>query len=336
MSPTTAIPRTRQLPGWFLAAAAVWCLAAALIPWAVVRAWGSSLPDPVATHWGPNGRPDGFAELTTVWVFPLIFTCALAAFLLGLGAALRQLRALVPVTAGMATFVGSMTGFSIASQAGQLAQESSSDWSVVMGLLAGLAVGGLWALAQRVLAPRPQLERRPGTQPPRSSQLAVADDTRVSWVGTTRTSRASRAAVWLGALAFGVPVVVFGAYRQWIPAALMLTLGATLGVVVHGILHATVIMDHAGVRVRIFDRVTVLTVPLGQIESADVVDVHWGDFGGIGLRARIATDGSWGLVTSSGEGVRVHRVGTGPLFITVSPAAEAASALNTLVARDTA
>lgn len=331
--PTPATPRPRQVPVWLLSLALAWCGAAALLPALTLRLLAGRLPDPVATHWGLDAGPDGFADLTTAWVFPLVFTLAMTGFLVGLGAALRQLRALLSVAVGMATFLGTLMALSLSGQADGRGG-SSADLAVVFGIAAGLAAGAVWGFLVRMFAPQPVVGRRPGTLAPTSERLSLGAATRVSWFGPARTSAATRAAVWVIPIPFGAFAAVFAITGQWVMLAVMVTIGLAVALLMVAFLRAGVVIDAWGVRVRALGRLTMVAIPLAQIESADVVQVHWGEFGGIGLRARIDTDGSAGLITSSGEAVRIHRTHTGPFFLTVSPAAEAASTLNALVARD--
>ena len=47
-------------PRWYLGLAVAWSAVVLSLPWMVVATMGERLPDPVASHWGADGVPDGF------------------------------------------------------------------------------------------------------------------------------------------------------------------------------------------------------------------------------------------------------------------------------------
>lgn len=325
-----------QLPGWFTAIVLVWVAAMTAVPWAVVAVLGDRLPDPVAVHWGIDGQPNGFEPLATAWVVPTIMTAGLSLFLLGLGVALRQIRLLVPFVVGLATFLAAVFGWPIAAQANAEATASSADAGVVAGLVLGLLSGVLAGLAMRRWVPRVLVPRPRGALPASAPRIGLPVGGRAVWLGRARYSAAADAVPWVVLVLLVGIAAAIAAYEQWVMAGVIGLIGVAVALLVHGFLRATVVVDAAGVRVRVMRVATVVTIPLVEIVSAEPATVHWGEFGGMGLRARLDTDGSMGLITASGEAVRVNRAGTGPFFLTVAPATEVVAVINGLVARQDA
>ncbi|MFT3877669.1 MAG: DUF1648 domain-containing protein [Propioniciclava sp.] len=328
--------RPRRLLPWFVALAVVWCAAMAFLPWATIQVFRDSLPSQVAVHWGADGLPDQFEPVEGTWVFSAVLTSTQTVCFLAFGAAIRQLRATASTVAGMATFLGVLNSTTLYGQTTALTQSEIIGISVASACVTSVVVGALFGLAMYKLAVEPRATRAPGSVPPASARLAAADGGRIAWIGRPRSGPGSRVIAWLGFVPMAVMSLIEVAYRQWLMAGILAAIGVALVLVVDATLRATVVIDASGVRVRGLGLITMTTIPMSTIESAEVTQVRSGDFGGLGLRSRIDTDGSAGLVTASGEAVQINRAGTGPFFITMSPAAEVAATLNTLIARDDA
>ena len=97
-------------PRWYLVLAVAWSAVVLSLPWIVVATMGERLPDPVASHWGADGVPDGFTPLATAWVWPAVIGLLLVALLLGLGMAMRQLRSIDAPRARHVDAVGGASG----------------------------------------------------------------------------------------------------------------------------------------------------------------------------------------------------------------------------------
>ena len=329
-------------PRWYLVLAVAWSAVVLSLPWIVVATMGERLPDPVASHWGADGVPDGFTPLATAWVWPAVIGLLLVALLLGLGMAMRQLRSMVSFSLGLATFLGVLgAGTLVAQVDGAAAEapvdaaaaEASVDAALAWSMAAGVAVGISAALLVRRLSPVAVARPTAGNAHSSSPTASPAGARPVpSWTGETRTSRGAVIGGWAAVVPLAVSVVVFVVDRQWVMAGAMMALGAVIGLLMLAFLHATVLVDADGVRVRSLGRSWV-AIPLAEIERADPVVVHWGEFGGIGLRAQIGSEGATGLITSSGDAVRIDRFGQGPFYVTLDPADQVAALINTLVAR---
>ena len=322
-------------PRWYLVLAVAWSAVVLSLPWMVVATMGERLPDPVASHWGADGVPDGFTPLATAWVWPAVIGLLLVALLLGLGMAMRQLRSMVSFSLGLATFLGVLGAGTLVAQVDGAAAEASVDGALAWSMVAGVAVGVSAALLVRRLSPVVGAVRPASAGGAHGSSGTPAHARPVpSWTGETRTSRGAVIGGWAAVVPLAVSVVVFVVDRQWVMAGAMMALGAVIGLLMLAFLHATVLVDADGVRVRSLGRSWV-AIPLAEIERADPVVVHWGEFGGIGLRAQIGSEGATGLITSSGDAVRIDRFGQGPFYVTLDPADQVAALINTLAARTT-
>lgn len=151
-----------------------------------------------------------------------------------------------------------------------------------------------------------------------------AADVEVHWARTA-TVRAEPAwwtagAAWtLGALALG-----YATSQWWLIAVLIVP-----AVLVLGSLSWTVRIDRAGLHARALLGLPRLTVRLAEIERADVAHVRpFAEFGGWGLRMR--PDGTTGLVTRSGSGLRILTSGERVTVVTVPDAGHASALLNTM------
>jgi len=313
-----------------------------LVPLAVIAAcvgggaallWSvrDELPTQIATHWDAAGRADGFSTLTEVLVTDVAFTTVMPLALLGLGLAMRQTRVLGPTSGGLAAFLAVLLFGGAFAQRGIEAPSSAGvDLALWLAYAAGILVGvSLWLVTRR--RTRPAAE--PGLSlPPGAPVLATPATTKVAWTGSLRrpvntlVPLGLGGVLVLGSVALGVAT---GALALWLPTAAIFA-------AVFGFLYATiearVTIDAGGVRARGLGVVPLATIPLSAIENATLAHVDpLRDFGGWGLRGGF--DGSWGLVTAKGDALRLERAGDSPYYLTVTDAAAAAAAVNTLIGR---
>lgn len=320
-----------NMPRWYLVLTVLWSAVMLLLPWAVVVVLGDRLPDPVATHWGSDGAADGFTPLATAWVWPVVAGGLLVVLLIGLGLATRQLRPLAAVCLGLATFIGGLGAGTIAAQADIAAENAPIGAPMAWSAVAGLSVGILAALLVRRISPVGTVERTRGPLPDTATRLHRPVATDLSWSGPTRVSRGVQIMGWATTVPLFLAAVILGLSQQWVVGAVLLGTGVAVGLLMWAFLGARVVVDETGVRVGWLGRVTLVRIPLKTIELAEPTTVSWGEFGGIGLRARIGGDGASGLITSSGEAVRINRAGQGPFYVTLDPADHVAALINTLV-----
>lgn len=291
-----------------------------------------ALPHEIAVHWGPSGLPDRFAPLSEVLLTQGFLMVVFPLVLLPIGYAARAQREMSAFAVGLAVFMGTTMTWSTLAQRGltdQTVRRAVTGPAPLVGGLAGLAVGllvwlavrrpGAKLVADRSRALDADAPRVPGASP--TSQLA--------WTGQTRVTRwVALAALPLALL---VVLVVWAAMaRQWALAALVLLLLAGVAVLYSSI-WSQVVADRRGLRVRGLGVLPWATVPLASVESASLDHVSaMADYGGYGVRTS-AADGTRGVVTSSGEAVRIKRAGEPDFIVTVDDAEGLAATLNTLV-----
>lgn len=293
---------------------------------AVVRVWSADLPDPVASHFGPDGA-DGWTALSTLaWAI----TGSVLGFSLGMWAVGRFLgrqavtrRFANALAVWFAVFLCGVLLGTLVGQRGLVdaARAEVSDAVLAIGLLAST----LAAVAAAVTTPGDRPMPTSAPVPDGVPRLDLSPGEQATWV---RRVAPRRFELVLGALvAFSVAIGAVSG--QWVFAAV---LGVLLLGVLATALHWTVTVDGTGLTARTLVRVPRFHVPLDEVEAADVVDIDpMGDFGGWGLRTGL--DGRTGIVMRRGEAIRVRRTGGREVVVTVDDAGTAAGLLNTLAGR---
>lgn len=308
-------------------------LALGLLPAAVLAATvgyvvavRDRLPDPIATHFAPGGEVDGTGSLAVHAGVP--FAIAVALWLGGLLLAWR-----VRPAARRAVATGTAAAVALASLIPvllvipnvdvQTAAEATLPRAFAAILLLAPAVGVLaWLLAG---ATAPVAATAP---PPADAQrLPVAPGEHVVWTAHERMP-------FLGWIALGVvafTAVVGVLVRDW-------TVVAT-GVASAGAVAAfstfDVFADARGVRVAFgpFDWPR-LTVPLAEVQHAEVIDTRPREWGGWGVRWTPRGGGSTGVIVRRGPALHLHRADGRRFVVTVRDADRAAATVNGLLARD--
>jgi hypothetical protein len=97
----------------------------------------------------------------------------------------------------------------------------------------------------------------------------------------------------------------------------------------------TIRVDARGLRMRSALGIPTISVPLADIESADVIDVQaLAQYGGFGVRWGL--NGRFGVILRSGEALQVLRHDRRSVVVTVDDATSAAALINGLVKRASA
>ncbi len=280
-------------------------------------AW-SELPDPVAIHWGLDGRPDGSAPLIVDVVLMGVLTGLVA--LMPLIAVLRGDRAtartMLALAHGMGVFLAVLRwrtvelnrGIDVWTDAGSL---TLLDVAGLLAVSAPFALLGWWLGGLHPEPPRLVREVVPQVLPP---------DGQLVWVGHQGWGFMR----WLGP-----GLVAAGGLATTVRvAAETLILGGTLvlvGVLLWGATSITVATGPAGLRVR-FGPLgwPAIRVLLDAIEGIEVEDVEPMAYGGWGYRV---LPGVRAVVIRRGVGIRVRRRDRPDLIVTVDDASTAAGVL---------
>lgn len=291
----------------------------AALPWAVRE----RLPDPVASHWGLDGRPDGSLPLLADAVLPALLLAAMVAIpWRAVAAADRRVgRWLLAVVTSVVALLAALRIVTL------MANLDAPDWSAAgrltpSVLLAMLVVAGVGAALGRWVG-----ATLPERTPRRRSVAATArrDDEVLVWHGRASAPPALLA-MPLIALAAAFAAVLAPAPVRGPLIALALLVGVVAAA--FGSVRATV--GPAGLVVRLgvlgWPRVT---VPLADVETVEVEDVEPLHYGGWGWRA---VPGVRALVLRRGEAIRVGRRSAPTLIVTVDGADTAAGVLAALAA----
>jgi hypothetical protein len=285
---------------------------AGLVP--LVVGW-NDLPDPVTTHWGPNGLPDGTTAQAWLWVLPV----GLAA--LGLVVAWSLRTGDGPSAEGVALlgFLGSMGIWSsgivvVANQEAPTWEEAAPfGWWQVLGLLAFSALAGwlCYLLGKRWYPPRPVA---PESQP---TVFEIPEDLDAAWTGMLR--------VWWP---FGLllPIgAVFLFLPSWLPwlAPLYVALAFLLS-------RVAVRVDRIGMRVKLGGFLTVRKITLEEIRAARRIALEPKDWGGWGYRM---VPGGSAVVLRRGDAIEIGLRNDRRFAVTVDDAATGAALLNGFLAR---
>lgn len=293
---------------------------------ALALAWRPELPDPIASHWGPDGV-DGYSAFWPLvgGMGATVLLVAVAMWLVGtrLGHQALTRRFAVGSAVWLAFFVSGVLLVLLAAQRGTadpattradgVAMAATFAGATALAVLAGLLVPGD--------PPRPASDPLPAG----AATLPLRDRENVAWLA--EAGRGSSVPAVVGALAFGAVVGV--ATQVWLFTGV---LTVVLGLLLVTMLRWTVTVDHAGLTARSLLRRPRFHVPLDEVELAEVVQVRpLAEFGGYGLR--VGLDGRTGVVLHRGEAIQVRRTGGRVVVVTVDDAATGVALLNTLAAR---
>ncbi|PZR55204.1 DUF1648 domain-containing protein [Xylanimonas oleitrophica] len=315
-------PRARAVVLWSTLAATALLLTAV----ALVLSWRADLPDPVASHWGPDGQPDGFASLggfvgtiVASTAGPCVLFAAIGWFR-GQAAATRRIVAGATVWSG--AFGAATLLMSLAPQRGlgDAAQAPGVGTALAVSLLAPLVPAAVAAF----LVPADPPQAADGQVPADASRLPVADGERVVWLRRI----AGGPGVGIGAATTIGMVGVTVALQMWT----LLLMPLLLGVLFAAMFAFVVRVDATGLTVRSRLGWPRTHVPAAEIERASVIEVEpMRDFGGWGWR--VGRGGRVGVVLRRGEALLVERSGGRSVAVTVDDAAAGAALLNTLAER---
>lgn len=290
---------------------------AAVLPFA----YGGRLPDPVASHWGFGGVPDGNLPIP---VDHLVLLAATLLVALGpLLAAARADRAAARVLVGLAH--GGAALFALLRWWTLEANADAATWRDAGPLLAGdvlvaLGVGVAAGLLGAWLA-RTRPEHPPATRT--VAPVPVAPGDHVVWIGR----QTAGPALVVPAVAVVVAAVLVAIVPG--PAAVVVPALVVAAVALATFTRVAVDVSDRGLSVRLgpfgWPRIR---VPLAEVTSVAVQHVEPMAHGGWGYRAMPEVRA---VVVRRGEGLRVGRRGRADLVVTVDGAEDAAAVLTALI-----
>jgi uncharacterized protein DUF1648 len=312
----------RRVAGLFLLPALI--LAVLVIP---VPLLADRLPDPIATHWGFTGEPDGSSARTPAWLVVVVAWALAWAGLVwrsrrpGPRSGIRMPELVVALAVG-----GFVAGMSVVTVALNLDATSWRDagslpiWGVLAVLAAAFAICGAGAALESGRPAPARPDRRVGPPP----TIGLAPGQRAVWLGRASSrllivvTLPAAAGLAAAALLVGPPegwILLFGAAVVGVAAALTATIDVTVA--------------PTGVRVG-FGPLGLprKVIPLERIERADAIDVDPLAWGGWGYR--VPRPGTSAVVVRRGPGVLLELTGNRRFVVTVDGAPEAAGLINDL------
>jgi hypothetical protein len=314
--------RRRRTAGWTTLAGVAVLIGAAL----TARSWRADLPDPVASHWAPDGTVNGFSSLDAVVGVMLggglLLVLGFGAITLWFGQSALTRRVGAAAAIWSALFFATLTLGSLNAQRGLTDARDAGDiggvlvLAVVGSLVAAVIVGV--SVPGDVHQPTTELVDRSA---PRAA-LAVGE--RASWTGAT----ASSAVTLLGLAAIALVLSLVVLTRVW---GLLIVVVLLFGLLA-AMASAVVRVDDGGVTIRSGLGWPRTRVPLDEIVRADVTEVRpLRDFGGWGWR--VGRGGRVGIALRRGESLLIERTGGRSIVVTVDGAAVAAGVVNALADR---
>jgi hypothetical protein len=288
-------------------------LATIVVP--LVLFW-NDIPNPMATHWGISGEPDGSMP-------PLALLLLVGGIFVAMWGAVWRVSSHYPyeTPSFAAGLIGAGGLLATVQWIAVLANRDRADWTdageftglhIVVAVVVALAAG---YLGWRISGGSQGSDRPEGDRP----TLDLAADQTAVWAGSGR----GPLLVAIGVVLLVIAVAVW----SWTSVALI---GIALLVLTFAQVRATV--SARGVLVSLgWLGLPSWTVPMSRIEGAEVEDVRPMSYGGWGYRLR---PGIRALVVRGGPGLRIVRSGTPDLVLTVDDAATGAALINTLRARN--
>ncbi|MBY5164367.1 DUF1648 domain-containing protein [Salsipaludibacter albus] len=286
------------------------------------------LPDPVATHFGPDGSADGFSDRSTLWVTTLGIPAVVAGLLTVLTSALpaslpRGVRWVRGIPVGIVWTVG---GIMLATLWPQRGLSDASDVRVAgSAIVLGLSLGIAATLAASRLAPVVDPPETTGRAPAGLPRADLADDATALWQGTTPPGRF---ATWLTVGLVGAGLVA-GILTAWWLGLVLVAVG---------------LLPLAGARFRVTigpASVQVsgwlggwprLAVPLATVTAARASTMRAFEYGGPGLRLAVGQPIT-AVVTGTGPALDLVRTDDSMVRISLVEADRAAAVVNSLLDR---
>lgn len=294
---------------------AVWALLLMLLGLIPIALGWAGLPDPVATHWGANGQPDGAMSRSLIWLLSVgmaLLGLVIASLLRSGGRPSAEGFAILGFMGGVGLW---LTGVLVVLNDGVATWEdagSFTGWHVVGVIVMGSALGAIgYAMGKRIVPPRPP------TAAVSVPVMELADGERAAWTGTAR--------VWWPVLVLVPLAILFLFLPGWLK--LLAPVYVTLAYLFSKV---SVVVDHRGLRVKLGGLVTAKTVGLGQVLSARPIDLEPSQWAGWGYRV---VPGGSAIVLRRGDAIEVVMRNNRRFAVTVDDAATGSALLNGLAGR---
>lgn len=297
-----------------------------LVGAAIVWSWRAELPDPVASHWGAGGEPDGFSSLNGMIALLLGLGGGLVLLFGGATWALGQTSVTRRIGAGftvwVSLFMSTIVVGTLSIQRGL--SDAREAGSVNAVALVAFLIPIVPAIIAAIVVPGDLRQPTDAPVPPDAPRLKLVDGERAVWINRASTPVAFYLAV---------PIVLVGiAIFVWARAWPMLVVDAVVVGALVTLTTFVVRVDRTGLTVRSAVGWPRYRVPLDEIVRAGVTQVApVKDFGGWGWR--VGRDGRVGVVLRKGEALLVERTGGRSIVVTVDEPATAAGLLNALADR---
>lgn len=295
-----------------------------ILPFFLFRA---RLPDPVAIHWGIDGRPNGSMQVFFMFILTLVFVGIPAVVMFF---ASRRKPAYRGTMSHVMSAMAFMCTLAVHTSCSIVYNNlDASDWTraviegglltqiiILLGVLVLMTGLAFW-LGRLIEVPDKPVSALPSAN--------LKPDDRAVWIGTTRSMWALPTLV--GCIVLGIFMLIY----QGTPIGL---LPIIVAIVCIPFLSIRVLANNSGVHLS-FGPISwpKRYVPLKDILQARAIDVIPMQHGGWGYRPSIKHRGNLSIVLRGGEGLELVLEGNKKLVITVDGAAEGAGLINDLVAR---
>ena len=287
-------------------------VAVGLVP--LVIGW-SHMPDPVATHWGLDGVPNGNMPLATVPLL-VVFIVAIALLTTSLfrieGRPTAEAFAMVGLLGGLGVVLMTSVVY-LNWDVSSWEEAGPFVWWHILGVLGGAAAGGFvgYSLGKRWY-PIPGGEGQVV-----GPVMDIPEGEVVSWVGSC--------SVRWPLFILGPVAIVFLLMRGW-----WVVMGLVFIVLALLFSRVFVSINDAGLDVRLGGGMRARRIALDDVQSALAIDLEPAAWGGWGWRV---TSGASAIVLRRGDAIEVTFENGRRFAVTVDDAATGAALVNGLVAR---
>jgi hypothetical protein len=307
-----------------------------LVVFGVIPALASldRLPDPVATHWGPSGAPNGSMSTSVFLATVLLTTIVPGLIMFAISRRAHPHRfEIAPALGFLAAFAAVWVGVSLLVVEANVGvadwRQAATTGAAQVGLVLGLGLGaGAMAFASAIGIEQPRTDPEPNRAGAAPS-AGLGPNERAAWVGHCRSRWAWPTAIGFGGLGL-VGVVVglsVGPVAWWTSAVLLLV---ALSVVPFTSIRVTA--DRRGLRIELGPAGwPTVKVPIDAIVAAhveaDAIPTQWG---GWGYRGSLKVMGKAAVVLRRGPAIRLEVTGGRAFLVTVDDPRPGAGILNDL------